>query len=129
MNKNTTALATRTRQTGMSKWGWLAVIVLIVSAATTVLRVGPHYIDYRIVQSVLDRLPINEVHTDMSKNEIMEHFSKQFRIENFKIPVKDMLKIERDRAQTVININYEIREHLFYNIDVVLVFGEQRTYR
>ena len=116
------------RQRGMSKWGWLIAMLLLAGTMTTVLRLGPHYIDFRIVQSVLDDLPKSEVHADMSRAKIVEHFSKQFRIENFRIPVKEMMSIERTRDQTVLDVNYEVREHLLYNIDVVLTFSDQRTY-
>ena len=44
------------------------------------------------------------------------------------MPVKEILNIERSRKQTVLDFNYEVREHLFYNVDIVLVFSEQRTY-
>ena len=76
----------------------------------------------------MERLPANKVHREMTRSQINEHFKKQFRVENFRVPLKDMLKIERSRDETVVIIAYEIREHLFYNIDVVLVFSEQRTY-
>lgn len=117
-----------TRQLGMSMWGWLFVAIVVGTVITSVLRLGPHYIDFRIVQSVSDRLPAAEVHKDMSRAQILEHYKKQFRIENFRIPLKDMMTVERNREQTVVDINYEVREHLFFNIDVVLVFSEQRTY-
>jgi hypothetical protein len=118
----------RSAQRGMSTWGWLFFAGMIAVGASAALRIGPHYIDFRIVQSVMDRLPESEVH-DMSRAKIREHFSKQFRVENFYIAVRDMMKIERDRDQTVLVIDYEIREHLFYNVDFVLVFSEQRTYK
>ena len=115
------------RQLGMSKWGWLIVIIVLVSAITMTLRIGPHYVDFEMVKGVLERLPAGETHA-MSKAAIREHFSKQFRVEGFRIPLKEMLKIDRNQARTVLDINYEIREHLFYNVDVVLVFSEQRTF-
>ena len=115
-------------QLGMSMWGWLFVAIVMGTVITAVLRLGPHYIDFRIVQSVSDRLPVNEVHKEMSRAKILEHYKKQFRIEGFRIPLKDMMTVERNREQTVVDINYEVREHLFFNIDVVLVFSEQRTY-
>ena len=118
----------RSAQRGMSTWGWLFFAGMIAVGASAALRIGPHYIDFRIVQSVMDRLPESEVH-DMSRAKIREHFSKQFRVENFRIAVRDMMKIERDRDQTVLVVDYEIREHLFYNVDFVLVFSEQRTYK
>ncbi len=102
-------------------------LVLGAGLLTAVLRLGPHYIDYRIVRSVVERLPVSEVHK-MPRTKIVEHFTKQFRVENFRIPLKEMMSIDRDREKTVIDINYEVREHLFYNIDVVLTFSEQHSY-
>ena len=116
------------KQLGMSMWGWLFVAIVMGTVITSVLRLGPHYIDFRIVQSVSDRLPVDKVHKDMSRAKILEHYKKQFRIEGFRIPLRDVMTVERNREQTVVDINYEVREHLFFNIDVVLVFSEQRTY-
>ncbi len=116
-------------QRGMSKWGWLTVAILAVFALTATLRLGPHYIDFRILQSVLDRLPENDVHKNMTRDDINDFMHKQMRIENFHTPVRELMKIERSRDQTVLNVDYEIREHLFFNVDVVLVFSEQRTYQ
>jgi hypothetical protein len=116
-------------QLGMSSWAWLIFIVLMVGAGTAALKVGPHYIDFRVVQSVADRLDENKVHQDMSRGDIAEHFQKQFRVESIYTPVKDVISIQRDRQKTVLNIDYEVREHLFYNIDVVLTFNDVRTYQ
>ena len=115
-------------QQGMSKWAWLFFIATLVLLGTAALRLGPHYIDYRVVQSVTDRLPVDQVHSDWTRAEIREHYQKQFRIESFSTPVKDILKVTRSREQTTVDINYEVREHLFYNIDVVLVFSDQRIF-
>ena len=116
------------RQQGLSKWGWLIFIGLMAAAATGALRLGPHYVDFRMVQGVLDRLPANEVHDQMSRAQINDHFKKQFRVESFRLPLKEILTVERSREATTVIIDYEVREHLFYNVDVVLVFSEQRTY-
>ncbi|MCR9258547.1 MAG: DUF4845 domain-containing protein [Pseudomonadaceae bacterium] len=116
------------KQHGMTMWGWLFVAIVVGTVITSLLRLGPHYIDFRIVQSVSDRLPVDEVHKEMSRAKILEHYKKQFRIEGFRIPLKEMMTVERNREQTTVDINYEVREHLFFNIDVVLKFSEQRTY-
>ena len=121
------SLSSRNKQGGMSKWGWLFVIGILVLASSTALRVGPHYIDFRIVQATMDRLPPSQVH-GMSRGKINEHFTKQLRVENFTLKVKDIMKIERDRDQTEIIVHYEVREPLLYNADIVLTFSEQRSY-
>jgi len=118
----------RHRQSGMSMWAWLFFLAVMAVALTSALRLGPHYVDFRMVQGVADRLPVDEVHANMSRAQITDHFKKQFRVENFTVPLKDMMKIERSRDETVVDINYEVREHLFYNVDVVLVFSDRRTF-
>ena len=117
------------RQQGMSKWGWLFTAIAVGFVITSALRLGPHYIDYRLIQGVAQDLHGQNMHTKMSRRQIEEHFQKQLRINNFRIPIKELLSVDRDSEQTLVNINYEIREHLFYNIDVVLVFSDQFTYR
>jgi hypothetical protein len=115
-------------QRGMSVWLWLMLLMILAGAAISILRLGPHYIDFRIVQSVADRLDIGSVHQKMSRAEIMEHFEKQFRVESIYTPVSQRVRVDRDREQTVLNIDYEVREHLFFDIDVVLSFNEVRIF-
>jgi hypothetical protein len=122
-------LINKRNQLGMSAWAWLFVIMVMVGMATAVLKLGPHYIDFRVIQSVVNRLDEGKVHESMARSDIVEYFQKQLRIENVHTPLTQMLKIDRDREQTVLNINYEVREHLFFNIDVVLSFNEVRTYK
>ncbi len=115
-------------QRGLSMYAWLLVLVIGAGALTATLRLGPHYIDYNIILGVADRLPVDEVHT-MPRERIREHFQKQLRIENFRTPIDEIMTIKRDGGETVLNINYERREHMLYNVDVVLTFSEQRTYQ
>ncbi len=114
-------------QRGMSMWGYLVVVMVIITIVMMTLRLGPHYVDFAMVNGTLDRFPTEQAH-EMSKTEIRDHFARQFRVEGFRMPLKKILKIERSRKQTVLDFNYEVREHLFYNVDIVLVFSEQRTY-
>ncbi|NKB97492.1 MAG: DUF4845 domain-containing protein [Pseudomonadales bacterium] len=117
----------RKLQRGMSKYAMLLVLMALVVFGTAALRLGPHYIDFTVMQGIIERLP-TQIHKDMSKTKIREHFAKQFRIENFSQNVREVVKIDRNRERTVVAVEYEIREHLFYNIDVVLAFSESRTF-
>ena len=115
-------------QRGLSTWGWLFAVILGAFVVISILNIGPHYVDFRVVQGITDKLPEKTLHQEMSKNQIYEHFKKQFRIENFPLKPRDMMTIERSTDETVLNIDYEIREPLVFNIDVVLKFSEQRTF-
>ena len=117
------------RQRGMGKWGWLFTVVFVVFLGASTLRLGPHYVDFEMIKGVFDRLPAGSVHSTMSRQEIHDHFARQFRIENFDLAVRDIVKVERGREDTVVRVSYEIREPLLYNADVILKFSEERTFQ
>jgi hypothetical protein len=119
----------RQRQRGLSMLGWLGVLVVIASGITLTLKLLPHYIDFRTMQSVLNGLPVNEVHT-MSRPALLESIDKRFTINNLRdFKIRDIIEIERSRDATALIIDYERREHLFLNIDVVIKFNERIEYR
>lgn len=116
------------KQRGMSKWGWLFTIVIFVVVVNVTLKLVPHYMSWQGVLGAMDKLPEDQVH-DMTRGQIREHFTKQFRVENFTLPVKEVLSIERDKNATDVTVGYEIREHVGYNASIVLEFSETRKYR
>jgi hypothetical protein len=116
-------------QVGMSFLGILVVVIVVVSAMTLVMKLGPHYIDFYAVKSVIEDLPAQKVH-EMSRQEILESLQKRFKVNNLRdFKVVDILKIERGRDETVLQVDYEQREHLVANVDIVLSFSEQFTYQ
>ena len=63
----------------------------------------------------------------MSKNEIRVAIDKRFNINNIRdLDPKEILDIERSKGLTSIAVNYERRERVVGNIDIVLVF--KRTF-
>ena len=119
----------RSTQTGMSFVGILVIVVIVASAVTVLLKIGPHYIDFYAVKSVIEDLPAQKVH-EMSRSEIKESLQKRFKVNNLRdFKVVDILKIDRGRDDTVLKVNYEQREHLVSNVDIVLTFEEQFKYQ
>lgn len=116
------------KQTGLSFIGWLLVIGAIASGVTLILKLGPHYIDYYTMKSVIEGLPSDRVH-DMSRSELKETLEKRFKVNNLRdFKVSDVVKVERLRDGTNLLLEYERREHLFLNVDVVLTFSERYQY-
>ena len=116
------------RQAGLSFLGALLVIAVIASAVTLILRLGPHYIDFYTLKSVIEGLPADRVH-EMTRPDIREALEKRFKVNNLRdFKVSDVITVERLRDNTVLQLAYERREHLFLNVDVVLVFSERYQY-
>ncbi len=116
-------------QSGMSALGLIATIAVVVAFVVLTLRLGPHYIDFRTLQAVMGDLPGAEVH-EMDKRAILETLQKRFKINNLRsFRARDVISIDRNKSGTTILINYEIREPLLGNADIVLTFNESYSYR
>jgi predicted lipid carrier protein YhbT len=118
----------KSKQRGASFLGWLVIVAAIAGVAVLGLRLIPHYIDYRTILSVVDALPADKVHT-MSKAEIREALKKRFLINNIRdLKVREVIEIDRKRAVTLLVLNYEVREHLAFNVDLVIFFDRRIEY-
>ena len=116
------------RQRGMAMIQWLILILIVGGTATMAIRTVPHYIDFYTMVSVVEALPKNGVHV-MSKQKIRDSLKKRFKINNIReFDLTKIVAIERKRGATAVTLEYEIREHLFYNVDVVLSFNKRFDY-
>jgi len=116
------------RQRGMAMIQWMILILIVGGTATMAIRTVPHYIDFYTMVSVVEALPKNEVHV-MSKQKIRDSLKKRFKINNIReFDLTKIVAIERKRGATAVTLGYEIREHLFYNVDVVLSFNKRFDY-
>jgi hypothetical protein len=122
-------LRTVTAQRGLSAIGLLGGLALLASALTLVLRLGPHYIDWQTMKSVFNGLPKAQVHT-MRKDEIREALQKRFKVNSLReFDLSKILTIDRQKGETTLVVEYEKREPIVANVDVVLSFSEQYKYR
>jgi hypothetical protein len=116
------------RQAGLSALGTLVVLVVLVAAITLTLKLAPHYIDFYTMNSVLEGLPADDVRA-MSRVSLNTTIEKRFKINNLRgFKISDIIKFDRSREGTVLELKYEVREHLFYNVDVVISFEKRYDY-
>ena len=116
------------RQRGLALLQWMVLILIISGTAMLAIRTVPHYIDFYTMVSVVEALPKNQVHV-MSKKKIRDSLLKRFKINNIReFDLTKIVAIERKRGATALTLEYEIREHLFYNVDVVLSFNKRFDY-
>ena len=121
-------MRTARKQRGASALGVLIGVSALVATVTLLLKLGPHYIDWQTMKSVIDGLPKN-VHT-MSKNDIRESLQKRFRVNSLRdFDLKEIVTIERQKTMTVISVSYERREPIVGNVDAVLTFSERYEYK
>jgi hypothetical protein len=116
------------QQRGMTAIGGLVTLIVIVSAITLTLKILPHYIDFYTIQTVIEGLPRDEVR-GMTRVALNEQLDKRFQINNLRdFAIRDIITVERGRDATVLQVQYERRENLFLNIDVVITFHKRYEY-
>jgi hypothetical protein len=114
---------------GLSVVPMLFVAILAAMAVIGLMRYGGHYIDYRTIRSVMEGLPADKMHT-MRKGDISTLVEKRLKINNVReLNVRQILKVDRNKEATNLVVSYEVREPVFLNIDLVLMFNETFTYR
>ncbi|WHI46297.1 DUF4845 domain-containing protein [Microbulbifer sp. VAAF005] len=112
-------------QRGMGYWGWLLALALLGFALTCVSKMAPAYVDARYVNEGLKTLGQNPNLENMTSGQIKKELGRFFLINNVRGEPTKSVQVVRGAKSTVVSINYELRQPLMYNVDVVMKFNKQ----
>ena len=113
---------------GMGTMGMVLMLVAVAMGISFGLKIGPHYMNFRTMQTLLAALTVEEVKTT-SRAQVMALLQKRFKINSlYDEEPEKVIKYTRERGAVSLAIDYEIREHLFGNVYVLLDFDESRTF-
>jgi Domain of unknown function (DUF4845) len=114
------------KQRGLSSWGWLLTITAVGFVLTCSFKMGPVYLDNSFVVGALKSLADSESDLkQLSNGVIRSKLNKMFAINNIRGDVTKQVKVVREKNRVLVNIDYETRVKLFYNVDVVMTFNNQ----
>ncbi|WP_445354702.1 DUF4845 domain-containing protein [Microbulbifer sp. EKSA008] len=113
------------QQRGMSYWGWLLIIAMLGFALTCVSKMAPAYLDARYVNEGLKTLGQNPNLEDMTTGQIKKELNRFFLVNNVRGEPTKSVQVVRGAKGSVVSINYELRQPLIYNVDVVMKFNKQ----
>lgn len=119
------------RMQGLGMVGWMVVISVVVVLGMFAAKTIPSYLEYQTVTGTISSVLDDPKVGLQSETEIRTSIGKRFTINNVKaIDARD-LEIDVGGGNVNIVVDYEVRDNLFYNIDVVLVFFREfdRSYR
>jgi hypothetical protein len=112
-------------QKGMTAIGWMMVLGLIAFFTLITLRMVPLYMEFGKVSSTLESLKEQPNITQQTKGEIVRIVGKRFEVNDVKNVDPRKIKVSKERGVLKVAINYERREHLIGNVDVVAIFDKQ----
>ena len=113
------------RQNGMTAIGWLLVLGLIAFFTLITLRLVPSYLEFAKVASALESLENEPGITGKTKPDIVRLVQKRFDVNDVMNVSAKEIKVKKDKGILTVSIDYERREHLISNIDVVAKFDKK----
>jgi len=112
-------------QKGMSFSGILALMLVIGSFLMFASKTVPAYVDDRVIQTTLKKLTQgdNDIR-GKSKSFVRGVINKSLSINNIRSSAGDLKSwvITQNDEHFIVDLEYEVRESLFSNIDVVMHF-------
>ena len=116
----------RSVQRGIGMIGILFVLGLAAFVVTVVLKLGPMYMNFWTLQSIMKSVATSPEVLEEGRAGIAQLIYRRMEVNNVgHVGPKDF-KIEKVGDQRYdVKLAYEQREHLFLNIDVVLTFQHE----
>jgi hypothetical protein len=100
------------------------VFVLVAFIAVVLMRTGPAYLSFLTLRSAMNSVAQSPEPIFGGKPAIMDLINRRLEINDVRGVDQKSFKVQkRDDGTYEVNVDYERREHLFGNIDVVLSFA------
>lgn len=111
-------------QRGMTAIGWVLVLMMIGVVTMIVLKLVPIYLDGFNATSVVEGLKTERGIGAKTPSEIQKLILRRMDVNMVDGVTKDDIYISRGKGQVTIEVEYEIRERMFGNLDVVVSFNK-----
>ena len=115
------------KQGGMTMLGFLITLSVVILFLFCGMKIVPMYIEYYSVKKMLATISKNPEAVNMPKDKIRGLFSRSLEIDYVKIIKPEMLKIETTESGYNLVVDYERRESLIANLDVVGKFRAEQA--
>ena len=114
-------------QGGMTMLGFLITLSVVILFIFCGMKIVPMYIEYYSVKKMLATISGNPEAASASKDKIRGLFARSLQIDYVKIIKPEMLKIETTDSGYNLVVDYERREELVANLDVVGKFRAEQA--
>ena len=115
------------KQGGMTMLGFLITLSVVILFLFCGMKIVPMYIEYYSVKKALASIANEQSASATSKDAIRALFARHLKIDYVKIIKPEMLKIETTESGYNLVVDYERRESLIANLDVVGKFRAEQA--
>ena len=113
-------------QKGMSVLSWLMVLALVAFFASAAFKVIPHYLDYMSMEKMITSVETDEALEIDTIGEFYGHVSRGMEVNSIRdLNLKEALEVKIENNEFRAHLQYEKREPLIQNIDLVVRFDKE----
>lgn len=123
MKKN--SLSSMRKQSGASALVIMIMVLFFGGLLTLVIKLGPAYLDDITIQEALESLEGTEDLSDMGPAQVRSLINKRLSVNNVRGFDAKNISVEKNGEFVVINVDYEVRNNLFRNVDTVIHFQHE----
>lgn len=122
----------RAKQRGISLLGWLVILILAGFFASVGFKILPHYMDNRALDkmiSAVDRDAASGIRVS-NVGEFRSHIERNMQVNNIRnLRAADIMEVHAEGRELLVHLNYEVREKILKNIDLVVSFDKEYRVR
>ncbi|WP_303291341.1 DUF4845 domain-containing protein [Marinobacter sp. SS5-14b] len=96
---------------------------------TLALKLGPAYLDDFTIQEALENLENTEGLSKMGPAQVRGVINKQLSVNNVRGFDAKNITVEKDGDSVLLNVDYEVRNNLFGNVDTVVHFQHEYEFK
>ncbi|MEE1947562.1 DUF4845 domain-containing protein [Pseudomonas alcaligenes] len=113
-------------QKGMSMLGWMVVLALVAFFASTAFKMFPHYMDFWALEKAITSLETDRASEVSTVRDFYSHVEKSMQVNGIRdIKLDDVLEVQLDGNEFLVHLQYEKREPLIENLDLVANFDKE----
>ncbi|EDM49863.1 DUF4845 domain-containing protein [Marinobacter algicola] len=123
MKKN--SLSSMHRQSGASALVIMIMVLFFGGLLTLAIKLGPAYLDDITIQEALESLEGTEDLSTMGPAQVRTLINKRLSVNNVRGFDEKNITVQKDGDLVIINVDYEVRNNLFRNVDTVIHFQHE----
>jgi hypothetical protein len=112
-------------QRGATMSGILFALAILALLAMVAIKLAPHYMNFMTVRSVMNELQEDPQSAGRGRRAVLEVVDKRLYINDVRTVSAKDFDFSREGGANELSVQYEVREHLFGNIDAVLTFNHK----
>lgn len=119
-------------QQGASMFGGLAFAALLAFAVIMAFKLVPHYLDNKAISKIIHAVE-RDTATGQRINspaDFYTHISKGLQVNSISdFNLREAIEITQEHTTYIVRVNYERRESVIKNIDLVMTFNDEYRVR